>query len=210
MAEVKTDKKSAPKKRKRASSSLNKLSLKKMFKDVRKPIVFIAGMYAGRQISLFIDKQTGTVSGITADTKAMVKPLAQIFVGLSFSQLVKNEDLKFLGYGVAANGTYELVKDGFGKDVLAGLGSAEASDDMLLPELQTKLEQIEGLEGDDATIDELEAQIEAELNNKDLEGVDDIEDLSDIDLEGIDDVEDLSDIDLEGVDDDELEQVIID
>jgi len=174
-----------------SSSSLGKLSVGKMFKDLSTPTSVAVGIFLGHRIGLLIDKQTGTVNGMFGeDGKKFIKPAAEILLGMSVAQLSKNPLFKNVGYGIAVHGGYVLVKDGFGKDVLSGLNGDEfesgllpaASTDLDLPELSSKLDEIEGIYGDDEDLDELEDELEQELNEVDgVQGTDDDE---------LDDVED--------------------
>lgn len=183
------------KRRRKTSSSTGKINVKKMFQDVKKPALIVLGFWAGKQVSALIDKNTGTISGfLGVDGKKILKPGIQILVGLGASQLIKNENFKFIGYGVAAHGAYELVKDGFGKDLLKGVNglgnpndAIQPAPDLMLPQLKTKLdelereeldelerEELEGVEGEES-IEELEQELKDKLSEEELEGIDDEE-----------------------------------
>jgi len=181
MAEAKKD---SSKRRKRSSkrgSSITKISVGKMLKDIKTPMMLIVGFVAGKQVGLFIDKATNHVEGIVGvDGKALIKPIGTIAIGMAVSQIAKSTEFKTIGYGIAVQGGFALLKDVAGYDLLSGIeggttiGNAElppASPELQLPELQTAMDELErnvqGITGTDT--EEVSENNETDLDNDEEE-----------------------------------------
>jgi hypothetical protein len=144
------------------SGLLKKIDLQEMVKGVTKPALFLVGLWGGRQIALLIDKNSQTVNGfLGSNGTTILKPVVTGLIGLTVSQVVKNEHVKIIGYGVAAYGGLTLLKDVWNKDILAGIG-----DDVRLPSQNRAFPKNANIELPD--LEEAARRIEKELENADV------------------------------------------
>lgn len=133
--------------RRRRSTTSPKIDLKKMPKQAEKPAYVVLGLLASKPVAMLIDKITGTteqtVSGIFGiDANGMLKkwakPLGVAATGLALSQLARNENMRIMGYGLAAGGGIIAVKQFWNKDLFAisGLeGFGESSEEIASPNM---------------------------------------------------------------------------
>jgi hypothetical protein len=93
--------------------------------DLKTAGLFLVGMIAGKQVALFVEKQTQKVSGVWGFDLKNPKLLADAGVavaGLLGTQIAENKDIKIIATGITAGGVINVLKDVTGKDLLAGLG----------------------------------------------------------------------------------------
>lgn len=124
MATRKTTRKPATTRRRRTpAQTKGKIDFMKAAKNLKTPILFILGLVGGKQIGMFVDRNK-TIKGIAGpDGKKFITPALQMLIGMTVPQVIKNEDLKIIGYGVAASGLVKAVNEATGKkilDVLSG------------------------------------------------------------------------------------------
>lgn len=92
--------------------------------DLRTTAAFLFGIIAGRQVAVFINKQTGAISGIMGidpKHKKLIVDAGVTALGLVGSQLANNKEIKFVAYGVATGGLINVIQDVTGKNLLAGI-----------------------------------------------------------------------------------------
>lgn len=122
-------------------TSQSKFDLGKIGKEALKPILVIAGMVGGKFVGDYADKAMGVTrkdgiatltAGGDAGMKGYITPVGQLALGAVGATMLKDENLKFLSAGVAAQGVLGTVNMIAKKNVLNGLGAAEQT--YLLPD----------------------------------------------------------------------------
>ena len=123
------------KKRSRVSSnSLKKVTLNGMLKGAVKPLALMAGFYGGRKLIAIINEKTQNVEGFFGiDGQKIIAPAITALVGLGAAQVIKDQNFKFVAYGLTAAAGIEIAKEAFNFDMLAGLGATEENTVALPP-----------------------------------------------------------------------------
>ena len=110
------------KRRRRSTPTVKGVQYKKITSDLVKPGGIIIGLVAGKMISDTLDgvaAKAGPVDGLAGDVKSALKPAIMTGGGLAASQLVKNEFIKYVFYGVSSYGGVTLAKEFGNFDVLS-------------------------------------------------------------------------------------------
>jgi len=114
--------KTARRKRRASGTPTRKLDLKNMVSEVKNPLLIIGGLWIGSQVAKVLDKNvTPTVNGLlgldAVEGKKMVTPIILTAGGLIASQMVPNQNVKMVSYGVAGTGLAILAKNILRTDV---------------------------------------------------------------------------------------------
>lgn len=110
----------------RATQAKSKaISWMKAQNDLKTTGAFLVGVIMGRQVAVFLDKQTNKVSGIFGidlKNKKIIADASVAALGLIGAQWATDKNIKTVAYGIASAGVINVVKDVTGKDLLAGIG----------------------------------------------------------------------------------------
>ena len=90
-------------KKERLFKRLEEFRLNKVPREAVNPALFLAGLYAGNRIAVFIDNKLSksNVTGIAGLDGKIAKSLVVGLGGLTLSQLANDEKFKYLGWGLA-------------------------------------------------------------------------------------------------------------
>lgn len=145
-----------------------------MLEDGKKVGLILLGFIGGNIVGRLLDKAIGA-TGAGFSLKNLGRPVLLIGGGLLGAAKIKNQDLRFLCYGVAGAGGYSGIKLFLNKDILngfAGIGLPDTTQDRIEDAKRTLQLQIErynpdlpDLSGvDDGKLDFLLNGTDGELN----------------------------------------------
>lgn len=116
-----------------------------MLEDGKKVGLILLGFIGGNIVGRLVEKAIGA-TGVGFSIKNLGRPVLLIGGGLLGAAKIKNQDLRFLCYGVAGAGGYSGIKLFLNKDLLngfAGIGLPDSQQDRIEEAKQTLQLQIE-------------------------------------------------------------------